>query len=137
MSDQETTLTCQQLLDNLNRDWKEYPGHFNQLDPDQQAAFLKEQGYASFHDLLAHILAWWEEAIKIVQSILDLEEIPRREYDIDDFNAAALDRFRTWKETDLISLVVDLPEGGLQNKRINDWLNACLVDHFHAHAILK
>jgi len=146
MSDQVTHLTCQELLDNLRKDWKAYPGRFNQLTPESQATFLRSQGYASFHDLLAHILAWWEEASKIVNSILDNMELPRKEYDIDAFNALALERFRTWKEADmlihfenvrqaLVTLVVDLPESGLNNSRINGWLNACLVEHFKEHDI--
>jgi len=146
MSDQVTHLTCQELLDNLRKDWKAYPGRFNQLSPESQAAFLKSQGYVSFHDLLAHILAWWEEAFKIINSILDNMELPRKEYDIDAFNAAALEHFRSWKEADmlihfenirqsLVTLVVDLPESGLHNPRINGWLNACLVEHFQEHDI--
>jgi hypothetical protein len=146
MSDKATSLTSQQVMDNLRKDWKNYPDRFSRLDPGQQAAFLKEQGYESFHDLLAHILAWWEEAIKIINSVLDLKEIPGKEYDIDAFNAAALDRFRTWKDADvlihfenvrkgLVSMVVDLPESGFQNRRINSWLDACLVEHFLTHDI--
>ena len=146
MSDQETHLTLSEILDNLRKDWKVFPGRFKQLSPENQAAFLKSQGYDSFHDLLAHILAWWEEASKIVTSILDNMELPRKEYDIDAFNANALEHFRSWKETDmlihfenvresLITLVVDLPESGLHNPRINGWLKACLVEHFQEHDI--
>jgi hypothetical protein len=146
MPDDKTTITCQQLLDNLNKDWKTYPERFLKLDPDQQANFLKEQGYDSFHDLLAHIIAWWQEAIKIIDAIMDMEEPQRKEYNIDDFNSAAIERYRNWKDTDLmfhfensrealINLVAELPENGLNNKRINNWLNACVVEHFHTHDI--
>jgi len=146
MSDQEKHLTSQELLDNLRKDWKAFPGLFTQLSPERQAAFLESQGYASFHDLLAHILTWWEEASKIVISILDNMELPRKEYNVDAFNAAALEHFRTWKETDLlihfenvrqslVTLVVDLPESGLQNPRINGWLKACVVEHYQEHKI--
>jgi len=146
MSDQVTHLTSQELLDNLRKDWKAYPERFNQLPRENQTAFLKSQGYNSFHDLLAHILTWWEEASKIVNSILDNMELPRKEYDIDAFNARALEHFRTWKEADmlihfenvresLVTLVVDLPESGLHNSRINGWLKACLVEHFQEHDI--
>jgi len=144
MPDKESTLTCQQLLDNLNKDWEAYPDRFNNMDPDRQVAFLKKQGYASFHDLLAHIITWWEEALKIVDAIIDMEKLPRKEYDIDAFNAAAIEHYRNWKDADLqihfenlrqalVSLVVDLPENGLDNHRVNNWLNACLVEHFHTH----
>ena len=146
MSDQEKHLTRQELLDNLCKDWKTYPERFNQLTPDRQAAFLKSQGYESFHDLLAHILAWWEEADKIVTSILDNMELPRKEYDINAFNAAALEHFQSWQEADmlihfenvrqsLLTLVVEIPESGLVNPRINGWLKACVVEHFKEHDI--
>lgn len=146
MPDQEKHLTCQELLDNLRKDWKSFPGRFNQLPAESQADYLRKQGYSSFHDLLAHILAWWEEAIKIVNSILDNMELPRKEYDIDAFNAATLEHFRSWKEGDLlihfenirqslVTLVVELPESGLKNHRINGWLNACVVEHFEEHDI--
>jgi len=146
MPDQEKQLTCQELLDNLSKDWKTFPGRFKQLPSDHQADYLQKQGYSSFHDLLAHILGWWEEAIKIVNSILDNLEMPRKKYDIDAFNAATLEHFRSWKEEDLlihyenirqslVTLVVDLPENGLKNHRINGWLNACLVEHLEEHNI--
>lgn len=146
MTEKEPGVTCHQLLDNLNKDWESYPDRFRELDPAQQAIFLQEQGYASFHDLLAHIVAWWEEAIKIVDAIMDLEELPTRQYDLDAFNADAINNFKNWKDTDLlfhyenlrqalIDLVVDLPENGLENQRVNGWLNACLVEHFHMHDI--
>ena len=146
MSDQEKHLNRQELLDNLCKDWKTYPERFNQLTPDRQAAFLKSQGYESFHDLLAHILAWWEEADKIVTSILDNMELPRKEYDINAFNAAALEHFQSWQEADmlihfenvrqsLLTLVVEIPENGLVNPRINGWLKACVVEHFNEHDI--
>lgn len=146
MADQETYLTLQELLDNLRKDWKTYPERFKLLAPEDQAAFLKSQGYDNFHDLLAHILGWWQEAVKIVNSILDNMESPRKKYDIDAFNAAAIEHFKSWKEADLlihfenvrhslITLVADLPESGLHNSRINGWLNACLVEHFQEHDI--
>jgi hypothetical protein len=146
MSDQGSHLTRQELLDNLHVDWKTYPERFNQLTPDKQAAFLKSQGYDSFHDLLAHILAWWEEAVKIVNSILDNMELPGKEYDIDAFNATALEHFQSWNEVDLLihfenirrsllTLVVELPESGLLNASINGWLKACVVEHFQDHDI--
>jgi hypothetical protein len=146
MSDNKATITCQQLLDNLNNDWKSYPERFQKMDPARQVIFLKEQGYDNFHDLLAHIIAWWQEAIKIVDAIMDMEEPQHKEYNIDDFNSAAIEHYRNWKDPDLmfhfenlrealINLVVELPENGLDNKRINNWLNACVVEHFQTHDI--
>jgi hypothetical protein len=144
MTEQEQILTKEKLLTNLEVDWKEYPLRINSLPPDLKAKFLFEQGYSSAHDLLAHIIAWWQEALKVINSIMDLNEVPRREYDEDAFNAEAIALFRAWKEDDLlthyenlrlalINLLADLPEDGLKNQRICGWLNAVLVEHFKTH----
>lgn len=146
MPDNDSMITMQQVLDNLNKDWKTYPERFNAMDPDRQVTFLKKQGYDSLHDLLAHIIAWWQEAIQIVNSIIDLQELPKKEYNLDEFNSAAIERFRNWQDADLmihyenlrqalIDLVAELPENGLNNTRINFWMNACVVEHFHTHDI--
>lgn len=146
MTDKNPAISCQQILDLLKHEWRTYPERFQKLDPEKQAAFLKQQGYESFHDLMAHIIAWWQEAIEIINSILDLEEHKTREYDLDQFNAAAIQKYRGWKDADLLShyenlrlalveLVADLPEDGLTNKRINNWLHACVVEHLHDHEI--
>ncbi|HKZ44755.1 MAG TPA: hypothetical protein VJZ78_06930 [Anaerolineales bacterium] len=139
-------LETQQLLDNLRTEWKPFPDRFHELTPSQRSEYLQQQGFGSFHDLLAHILAWWEEAIKIINSILDLEELPRREYDLDVFNAAAIEHFKIWSENDLlihfdnicnalVTMLVELPDKGLENPRINGWLDACLLEHYQEHKI--
>ena len=141
-------LETRQLLDNLESEWKPFPSLFQELTAKEKADYLQKQGYSSFHDLLAHITAWWQEAINIVNSILDLDEMPRKEYDIDAFNADALLHFKNWKDEDLlihfenlrqslVTLVVELPQAGLHNPRINSWLDACLVEHYEEHKITE
>ena len=141
-------LETRQLLDNLESEWKPFPSLFQELTAQEKADYLQKQGYSSFHDLLAHITAWWQEAINIVNSILDLDEMPRKEYDIDAFNADALLHFKNWKDEDLlihyenlhqslVTLVFELPQAGLHNPRINSWLDACLVEHYEEHKITE
>ncbi len=138
--------TSQELLAVLQTGWAGYVTDFEQLSASDQAAFLERQGYGRFHDLLAHIVAWWEECLKIVTSILDVSEIPSREYDIDAFNAAAVAAYQNWKDDDLLvhfenlreallHLVADLPTGAFENRRIDNWLYACVVEHLKEHKI--
>ena len=43
-------------------EWGAYRLKFTALSRDEQAEFLKGQGYGSLHDILAHVGVWWEEA---------------------------------------------------------------------------
>ena len=47
-------------------EWGSYPETFRDLPAQEQAAFLKEQGYASVRDLLTHVAVWWEEGRGII-----------------------------------------------------------------------
>jgi hypothetical protein len=145
MSD-ESVVTQRQLLDILEKQWGQYVSTYRQLSAKEQDVFLERQGYESFHDLLAHICAWWEETLTIVNAILDNEELPEREYDIEQFNIEALDRFRDWKEDNLVrhfenlreallDVALDLPDEALAYPRISSWLNDCVVEHFEEHRV--
>lgn len=139
-------ITSQQLFDALQTGWGEYVGKFNGLSPAEQSAFLEREGYPRFHDLLAHIIAWWEEALEIITAVLESHDLPSREYDIDAFNAEALAEYRDWTESDLLAhyenlrealldLVAELPDGALENKRIAGWLHACVIEHYEQHLL--
>ncbi len=139
-------ITSQQLFDALQTGWCEYVGKFNGLSPAEQSAFLQREGYARFHDLLAHILAWWEEALEVITAMLEFRDLPSREYDIDAFNAEALAEYHDWTESNLLAhyenlrealldLVAELPDGALENKRIAGWLHACVLEHLNDHQL--
>ncbi len=140
------TVSRQQVIHCLCEEWGKYRTRFESLPPAEQAAFLQGQGYATFHDLLAHICAWWEEGLKVIHSILENEEQPRREYDIDTFNANAIEHFRPWSQEDLffhfenlrqtlLALVSELPEDAFSHRRIASWLNAVVLEHAAEHKI--
>ena len=141
-------LDIQHVLDNLRLEWKPFPAEFQALSSPKKSEYLRQQGFASFHDLLSHILAWWEEAIKIINSIMDMEELPRKEYDIDEFNSTAMEHFKEWTEEDLLihfenirkalmNMAVEFSPTGLDNPRIKGWLVACLIEHYQEHKINK
>jgi len=139
-------VTTPQLLDALQAGWGQYAAGFGRLSPAEQAAFLQRQGYSRFHDLLAHVCAWWEETLEVVTAILEASELPERHYDVDAFNAAAVAKCQDWKESDLLThyenlleallyLVAELPEEALTNRRIAGWLHASVVEHLHEHRL--
>jgi hypothetical protein len=140
-------VTIQQLLDALQTGWGQYAAGFERLSPAEQAAFLQRQGFSRFHDLLAHICAWWEDTLEVVTAILEVSESPQKRYDVDAFNAAAVAKYQDWKESDLLThyenlreallyLVAELPEDALTNQRIAGWLHASVVEHLHEHCLL-
>lgn len=146
MTENKKPLTRQGVISTLEVDWKAFPAKFKSMDDSQKKVYLSSQGFTSLTDLLAHVIAWWEEAYKVVRSIIDLEELPQKEYDIDAFNAAAIKHYQKWSEADLLKhyenvrfalleLMAEIPADGLENKRIRGWLNACIVEHFESHAI--
>ncbi len=119
---------------------------FTALPRDEQAQFLKGQGFASLHDILAHIGVWWEEAEGIIRDTIDNRERPRRKYDFDEFNAASIARFKDTPETEffdwyeaqrqkMIALVSSLTTDQMQIRRIPGWLDAVTLLHLKEHGI--
>ena len=49
--------TLRDVMQVLQKDWREYVDRFNALSPGAQASFLKKEEFETFHDLLAHIIA--------------------------------------------------------------------------------
>ena len=122
------------------------PEHFKRLPADEQIAFLKEQGFASLRDLLAHVAAWWEEGEGIIRETLQGARRPARKYDLDAFNAASLARFNrmpedeffTWYESQrqqLIELVSALTPEQMKIQRVYGWLDADILEHLKEHGV--
>ncbi len=127
-------------------EWGVYPARFTALSPDEQAQFLKRQGFSSLHDILAHVGVWWEEAEGIIGDALANRERPRRRYDFDEFNAASLARFRgtpdeeffNWYESErqrMISLVSSIDAEQMKIRRVHGWLDAVILFHLKEHGV--
>jgi hypothetical protein len=134
------------ILDVLQNEWSEYVDKFNRLDLEKQNEFLRKQGVESFHDLLAHILGWWEEGARIITGILQTPDFTWTDHDVDRFNEVLKRKFSTWSYDDLleyfevvrltlIELVSSLPDDAFLNADIEDWLAADVVEHYDEHAV--
>jgi hypothetical protein len=139
-------LTLRQVMQVLEEGWGEYIKLFNALSPEAQAAFLKKEGFDSFHDLLGHIVGWWEEGLWIITGIMEDPSFTWEERDTDAFNRELVEKFRSWSKEDLLlhyenvreallDLVAELPEDALTNKDIRDWLEADVIEHLEDHRI--
>jgi hypothetical protein len=140
-------LTLKQVMQVLEEGWGEYIKQFNTLSPEAQTAFLEKEGFESFHDLLAHIIGWWEEGLWIITGILEDPSFTWEERNTDAFNLELIEKFRSWSKEDLLlhyenvreallDLVGDLPENALDNDDIRDWLEADVIEHLEEHKIV-
>src|SRR5215216_3226680 len=133
-------------MDMLENEWSEYVERFRKLDPEKQKEFLSKQGVGSFHDMLAHIIGWWEEGARIITGMLDTPGFQWTDPDVDSFNLQLTQKFASWSDDDLlkhfdivrlalVDMVAELPDDAFLNADIEGWLAADVVEHFDDHFI--
>ncbi len=135
-----------QIVEALENGWGTYVERFRRLAPKAQAAFLAQQGYARFADILAHVIAWWEAGQHDVERMLADPSFDSPDYAVDAFNAAAVERFSHLDEPAvaesfeatrqaLLGLVARLPDDAFCDKRIAGRLNIEVTGHLREHDI--
>jgi len=139
--------TLRDIMRVLEEGWGKYIEQFKALSPEAQKAFLEKQGFERFHDLLAHIVGWWEEGLWVITGILDEPGFTYKDRDIDAFNQELVEKYRSWSNEDLflhfenvrestLDLVSELNEDALTNKHIRGWLYANVIEHLEDHKIV-
>lgn len=138
--------TRDQITQTLEQGWGTYVERFQRMDAAQQAAFLQKQGFARLADLLGHVVAWWQDAIPSVSARLADPTLPPKDYDIDAFNARAVQRFAGKSDEEMIALfestretllafIRDLPADALDDKGVHFRLGIEVVGHLDEHAM--
>ena len=143
-------ISKQRALNYVEFEWATYTQDFQRLDSEKQHEFLSKQGFASFHDLLAHIAGWWDcrfrRGARIIHGIVTSPAFTWQEVETDSFNAALIQKFSMWPDDDLlhhyeglrlalIDLVESLPEDAFLHKDIEGWLADDVVHHYDDHPI--
>jgi hypothetical protein len=139
-------ITRQGVLDLLNEDWADYVARIQNLTPRAQAAFLEKQGYKRLVDLLAHIVAWWEEGIKAIQRYQNDPTARQPEIDVDSFNARVVEKVSGVSQDEEIRLfeaarlkfvdvVKGLSEQDFKDERVVNQIKWELVNHLEEHRI--
>jgi hypothetical protein len=134
------------VIDLLNNEWATYIEDFNVLNDDKRKEFLSEQGFESFHDLVAHVIGWWEEGARIISGILDSPSFMWKSHNTDEFNLSLVKKYSTWSDEDLfahyefvrmamIDLAADLPDDAFLNRDIEGWLRDDVVVHYDDHPV--
>jgi hypothetical protein len=140
------TLSRLLLLDILQNEWATYVKDFEALDDAKKKEFMSKQGFESFHDLLAHIIGWWEESIRVVNGILSKPNFAWKNPDTDAFNLELTKKYSTWSHADLLAhyettrnaimeLIMKMPENSLSDPDIESWLASDVIRHYEDHAI--
>jgi len=134
------------VIDMLTNEWETYIENFNRLGRENQRDFLSKQGFESIHDLLAHIIGWWEEGARVIVGIMDSPSFTWESHDTDAFNLELTRKYSTWSDEDLfrhyetvrlamVDLTSDLPDDAFLNKDIEGWLGDDIVEHYDEHPI--
>ncbi len=136
----------QRTLDFIEIEWATYIERFNRLPVEAGQTRVKNQGYARFHDMLAHILSWWEEAMPIILAIAEEREYERKKYDFDVFNAEAVARYKDWDEAKFLAHFEEMRqksaadlrlmnEAAWENRRVKSWINGVFIHHAREHLV--
>src|SRR3990172_7719352 len=136
----------QRTLDFLEIEWATYIDRFNRWPADEGLKRVKAQGYKQFRDMLAHVLAWWEEGMGIILAIAEEREYARKKYDFDAFNADAVTKYKDWDEAEFLShfektrqkTAADLKsmnEAVWENRRVRTWINGIFISHAREHLV--
>jgi hypothetical protein len=139
-------ITKQRTLDYVNLEWGTYIERFKRLPPVEQERRVKGMGYESFRDMLAHILAWWDEGMDVIRAVAQGREFERKKYDYDVFNADAVAKYRSWEETAFLGqfegtrqkIEADLKsmdEAVFENRRVRSWVNGIFIHHAREHLV--
>jgi hypothetical protein len=131
----------------LENEWKTYVERFNRLPKDEGLKRVNAHGYAQFRDMLAHILAWWDEGMGIILAIAENREFERKKYDFDVFNADAVAKYKDWDEKEFLDLfetarlkyieaLKPIDESVFDNRRVKIWINAVFIHHAREHLVV-
>jgi hypothetical protein len=107
---------------------------------------MSKQGFGNFHDLLAHIIGWWEEGARIINGILNEPGFTWQDPEVDAFNLELVKKYSTWSHADLLKhyeatrmamldLVKKIPDDAFLNPDIEGWLASDVVHHYEDHVI--
>ncbi|MBC7877469.1 MAG: ClbS/DfsB family four-helix bundle protein [Anaerolineales bacterium] len=137
----------QRTLNFIEIEWGTYIERFNRWPVEVGIKRVNDQGYKQFRDILAHVVAWWEEAMPIIMALAEEREYERKKYDFDGFNAEAVAKYKDWDETEFLAhfekvrqnAAADIKsidnEAAWENRRVQNWINGIFIDHAREHLV--
>ena len=136
----------QRTLDFLDIEWATYIERFKRLPELDGVQRVRNQGYDQFRDMLAHILAWWEDVMPVIMAIAENREFEKKKYDFDAFNAEAVAKYKDWDEAEFLAhfektrqkAAADLRsvnEAAFDDRRIQGRINGIFIHHAREHLV--
>lgn len=136
----------QRTLDFLEIEWRTYIERFNRLPELDGSQRVRRQGYERFRDMLAHILAWWEDVMPVILAIAENREFEKKKYDFDAFNAEAVAKYKDWDKAEFLAhfektrqkAAADLRsinEAAFEDRRIQGRINGIFIHHAREHLV--
>lgn len=134
------------FVERLQNEWGGLVGRWQRLSAAGQQEYLVQQGYARLGDLLAHVIAWWQDGCAVIEVMRGDAQAPLGEYDVDSFNASAVEKYKAHSQEELIALyesqrqvmlklVQSLPDSELYQENINQRLFYEIIQHWKEHTI--
>ena len=136
----------QRTIGFLEIEWATYIERFNRLSELDGMQRVRNQGYDRFRDMLAHILAWWEDVMPVILAIAENREFEKKKYDFDAFNAEAVAKYKDWDEAEFLThfektrqkAAADLKsmnEAVFDDRRIQGRINGIFIHHAREHLV--
>ncbi len=131
-------------MKSLENDWAKFTAKYEALTPEAKEKFLKRQGFTSLSALLAHIGAWWEEAISNIRAVVDNPDVKLKTYDVDRFNIEAVraaagktepEIIREFEQTRrrLLRAVSDVDGALVPNREMQIQFYWMITNHYEEH----
>lgn len=136
----------QRTLNFLEIEWGTYIERFNRWPDEEGLKRVNDQGYGQFRDMLAHIVAWWQEGMEIILAIAEERDYARKKYDFDAFNAEAVAKYKDWDEAEFLAHfekirqkaaadLKNMSEATWENRRVRTWVNGIFIHHAREHLV--
>jgi hypothetical protein len=132
------------LLSTVETQWGRYLSTVVSMTTADQDQYVRDQGYNSLKDLLAHICAWWQTALQAIQATRGRETFQQDWKDDDEYNARVIQRYQneTLEQVEedfdntleqIGGVIAELSEADMQNPTIQQWLLDTVIVHYQQH----
>ena len=136
------------FLDYLTDQWGTYVTTYMGMPLEDQVEFMQRQGYASFKDLIAHIIAWWDFAMQMIEVKKHDVDYFFPDINVDEFNAKAVEGAKDFSEEQVlqqfeqtrlkfIEYIQLLKDDQIKQPNIAKQLEIDLFGHLLEHAIKR
>jgi hypothetical protein len=140
----EQTSLRNDLLNTVETEWGRYLSTIVSMTTDDQDHYVHDQGYNSLKDLLAHICAWWQTALNVIETTRNGGAFQQNWKDDDEYNARVIQRYQneTLEQVEedfdnsleqIGGVIAELSDEEMQNPTIQRWLLDTVIVHYQKH----